>query len=99
MNLLSINNLSVHYLGSQGATKAVEDVSLNLKEGELLGIVGESGCGKTTLARSITGVIAPTAKIISGEILYKDINILDPKNRARAHNVKWKEISSYPKVQ
>ena len=96
MNLLSINNLSVHYFGSQGTTKAVEDVSLNLKEGELLGIVGESGCGKTTLARSITGVIAPTAKIISGEILYKDINILDPKNKTRAHNVKWKEISFIP---
>ena len=48
MNLLSIHNLSVHYIGSQGTTKAVDDVSLNLKEGELLGIVGESGCGKTT---------------------------------------------------
>ena len=39
MNLLSINNLNVHYIGSQGTTKAVENVSLNLKEGELLGIV------------------------------------------------------------
>ena len=96
MNLLSIHNLSVHYIGSQGTTKAVDDVSLNLKEGELLGIVGESGCGKTTLARSITGVIAPSAKIISGEIFFQNTDILNPTNSTKAHNVKWKKISFIP---
>ena len=96
MNLLSIHNLSVHYIGSQGTTKAVDDVSLNLKEGELLGIVGESGCGKTTLARSITGVIAPSAKIISGEIFFQNTDILNPTNSTTAHNVKWKKISFIP---
>ena len=55
---------------------------------------------KTTLARSITGVIAPTAKIVSGEILYKDINILDPINSTRAHNIKMeRKFLSYLKVQ
>ena len=79
MNLLSIHNLSVHYIGSQGTTKAVDDVSLNLKEGELLGIVGQSGCGKTTLLRLVAGFDHPT----QGAILLDgyDISPLPPHQR------------------
>ena len=68
MNLLEIKNLSIHYVGKHNTVKAVENTSLDLSEGELLGIVGESGCGKTTLARSIMGVDPQTAVINSGKI-------------------------------
>ncbi len=97
MSFLEIKNLSIHYLSSSNiATKAVENTSLNLVQGELLGLVGESGCGKTTLARSITGVNPPSAKVVSGEIFYKSNNILDSSNRKIAKNTRWKEISFIP---
>ena len=74
--LLEINNLTKRFpikgglLGREvGAVKAVNSVSLKIKKGETLGLVGESGCGKTTLGRSILRLIEPT----SGEINYKNV--------------------------
>ena len=67
-NLLEVRNLKVHFPVKQGLfsrvkgyVKAVDDVSLELKPGETLGLVGESGCGKTTLGRTIIRLIEPTA--------------------------------------
>ena len=70
--MLEIKNLSIHYVGKEFVAKAVENVSLKLNQGELLGIVGESGCGKTTLARSIMGVNPDSAKIASGQIYFNN---------------------------
>jgi len=76
--LLQINNLKVYYplmggvLKRQiGAVKAVDGVNLNIKTGETVGLVGESGCGKTTLAKAILGLV----DIEEGEILFNDIAI------------------------
>jgi peptide/nickel transport system ATP-binding protein len=73
-NILEINHLKMHFpirkgvLGRiQGQVRAVDDVSLSVKPGETLGLVGESGCGKTTLGRCIVRAYSPTA----GEVLYQ----------------------------
>lgn len=82
--LLEVNNLTKEFpirgglLGRQvGAVHAVDDVSIKIKKGETLGLVGESGCGKTTLGRSILRLIEPTA----GEVIFDgtDITKLDNK--------------------
>jgi peptide/nickel transport system ATP-binding protein len=94
--MLEIKNLSIHYIGKNYRVKAVENISFNLTRGELLGIVGESGSGKTTLIRSIMGVNPQSAKIVSGEIFYKNNKILDFKDDSIKGDYKWKEIAFIP---
>jgi oligopeptide/dipeptide ABC transporter ATP-binding protein len=68
--LLEVRGLKTHYysFGGGRVIKAVEDVSITLNEGETLGLVGESGCGKTTTCLSIVGLLPPAARIVGGEI-------------------------------
>jgi peptide/nickel transport system ATP-binding protein len=66
--VLQINDLHVHYETADGAVKAVSGVSLTLNAGERLALVGESGCGKTTLALAIMRLLRPPARIVQGEI-------------------------------
>ena len=76
-SLLTIKNLKTYFYTSQGLGKAVDGISLSLKKGETLGIVGESGCGKTVTALSILKLIPdPPAKIVEGEILFEGKDIL-----------------------
>jgi oligopeptide/dipeptide ABC transporter ATP-binding protein len=68
--LLEVRGLKTHYatFGGSRIVKAVEGVSFALREGETLGLVGESGCGKTTTCLSIVGLLPPAARIVAGEI-------------------------------
>jgi len=68
--LLQVTNLETHYVSFGGArvVKAVDDVSFTVNEGETLGIVGESGCGKTTTCLSIVGLLPPASRIVGGHI-------------------------------
>ena len=61
--LLKVKDLSVHYRTSGGVVRAIERVSFNLEEGRYLGIVGESGCGKTTVAKAILRLLPKMAKL------------------------------------
>jgi oligopeptide transport system ATP-binding protein len=75
--LLSIKDLVVRFHTSEGVTKAVNGVSYDLYEGDTLGVVGESGCGKSVHARSIMRLIPiPPGKIEKGEILYDGYDLL-----------------------
>jgi peptide/nickel transport system ATP-binding protein len=70
-NLLQISNLQTHFPTRAGLVRAVNDVSFTIKEGELLGLVGESGCGKSITALSIMRLIYPPGKIAGGSIKFK----------------------------
>src|SRR5216683_4212266 len=77
-NLLEVNNLKTYFFTRAGVVKAVDDVSLSIKPGQTLGVVGESGCGKSVTALSVMRLVAnPPGKIVGGEINFNDVNILD----------------------
>ncbi len=74
--LLEVRNLSIHYPISIGTVRAVTDVSLDVFRGEVLGIVGESGCGKSTFGLSILNLQKPPGRIMGGSIKIEGIDIL-----------------------
>ncbi len=75
--LLDVRNLVTHFVGDQGPVRVVHDVSFQMNEGEVLGVVGESGCGKSVTALSIMGLIpTPPGKIESGEIFFQGEDLL-----------------------
>ena len=70
--LLEVRNLRTHFLLPEGVVKAVDNVSFQVEEAEIMGLVGESGCGKSVTALSILGLIqSPPGRIVSGEILFQ----------------------------
>lgn len=92
--LLSIQDLSVYYITKDmGTCQAVNHVSLDIHEGETIGLIGETGAGKTTIALSILGLIqSPPGKIVSGKIVYKNEDLLT-KNNKEMQKIRGKEIS------
>ncbi|RLE86942.1 MAG: ABC transporter ATP-binding protein [Thermoprotei archaeon] len=83
--LLRAINLKGGYEIRSGFVKAVDGCSLTLSEGEILGIIGESGCGKTTLGKLLMGFTMPPLKLLSGKVLISDIDLYsyDLENRRR----------------
>src|ERR671918_1080045 len=75
-HLLKVNNLETHFPTRGGLVRAVDGVSFHLDGGELLGLVGESGCGKSMTALSLMRLIAPPGKIVSGEVLFDGKDLL-----------------------
>ncbi len=73
--LLEIKGLKTHFFTEDGIVKAVDGVDFNVKRGEILGLVGESGCGKSVTALSIMQLIGKPGKIIEGEISFGDLNL------------------------
>ena len=84
--VLDVRDLHTYFFNRRGITKAVDGVSFTLREGETLGIVGESGCGKTMTARSLLRIIPrPAARIVSGEVLLDGENLVNLSNEEMRH--------------
>jgi peptide/nickel transport system ATP-binding protein len=97
--LLEIKDLAVHYITSESVVKAVNNISLTINKGESLGLVGETGAGKTTTALSIMQLIPdPPGKIINGEIILKgqDLNKLSKKELTKIRGNKISMIFQDP---
>ena len=76
-HLLEIKGLDIHYITEEGTVKAVNKMNLELSRGETLGLVGETGAGKTTTALGIMRLVAnPPGKIVGGEIIYEGKDLL-----------------------
>ncbi|GIT18061.1 MAG: ABC transporter ATP-binding protein [Dehalococcoidia bacterium] len=90
--LLDIKNLSTHFNTSAGTIKAVNDVSFKLREGETLGLVGESGCGKSVTALSIMRLVpSPPGRIVSGDVIFQGKNLLETSEE-EMQNVRGRDI-------
>jgi oligopeptide/dipeptide ABC transporter ATP-binding protein len=91
--LLEIEELRTHFFTTQGTARAVDSLSLRVEEGEVVGLVGESGCGKSVTALSVLRLLpSPPAKIVGGRIVYRgqDLLLLPEKEMIR---VRGNEIS------
>jgi peptide/nickel transport system ATP-binding protein len=97
VTLLNVKNLKIYYKTKKGISKAVDDVSFELKPGESLGVVGESGCGKSTLAKAIIRVMSQNADIAGGELLFQNKDLVKFSDK-EMQEVRWKELSLIPQA-
>ncbi len=91
-HLLEVKNLETHFPTRAGIVKAVNDVSFYIDEGELLGLVGESGCGKSITALSVMRLISSPGKIVGGSIKFKDEELTSAGNE-RMRQIRGNDIA------
>ncbi|MFY0543797.1 ABC transporter ATP-binding protein [Brevibacillus sp. H7] len=92
MSLLEVRDLKTYFRTKEGVVKAVDGVSFSLQEGEVLALVGESGCGKTTTALSITRLLPPEGEVVGGEVLFRGLD-LAKESTQKIRRTRWKDIS------
>lgn len=90
--LIRIQDLKVDYLSSRGAVRAVDGVSFQLKPGEVLGLAGESGSGKSTIAQAILRILQPPAVITGGSVLFGDQDVLAMDDEELLA-FRWRDVS------
>ncbi len=96
-DLLTVTDLEVGFTTERGLARVLDHVNFSIGRGEIVGLVGESGCGKTTLARSILGVLpANSARIGSGAIDFDGRNLLAENARTLANEVRGRQITFVP---
>jgi oligopeptide/dipeptide ABC transporter ATP-binding protein len=93
MTALEVRDLSINYMTDDGvALNAVEGLTFSLEQGRSLGLVGESGCGKTTVMLSLMRLLPEAGRIVNGQILFGGRNLLSISERDM-QSVRWKDIS------
>jgi peptide/nickel transport system ATP-binding protein len=91
--VLSVKNLRLYFTTRKGVVRAVDDVSFDLKKGETLAIVGESGCGKSSLARAVIRLLPRNVHTYSGEVLIDGNNVMKLSDEMFRRLVRWRKIS------
>jgi len=90
--VLKVEGLKIRYHTREGTLTAVRDLCLDVCPGEIVGIVGESGCGKSTIASAVLRLLPPNGEISAGRVLFKGRNLLDLDDEAMRH-LRGKEMS------
>ena len=97
MTILSVRDLKVDYATQEGTVQAVDGVSLDIEEGQHLGLIGESGCGKTTLLKAIVQVLPRNGRVAGGKIMFKGMDLLQLP-AAEMRQLRWREIATIPQA-
>ena len=90
--LLELDGLVVDYLESDQRLRAVDHVNLTIRAGEIVGLAGESGCGKTTAANAILGILQPPAEVTGGRIRFRGVD-LGGLSRKQLRRYRWRNVS------
>ena len=91
-SILEVRDLKTHFFTDDGVVEAVDGVSFTIKRGEVLGLVGESGCGKSVASLSIMRLIDKPGKIVGGEVIFKGENLLK-KTEEEMRKIRGSEIA------
>jgi peptide/nickel transport system ATP-binding protein len=94
-NLVEVRDLSLAYLHDSGWLQVLENVSFAIRPGEVLGLVGESGCGKSTVAYQLLGYRPPSARILSGEVRFRGVDLLK-LSRAELDRLRGNRVALIP---
>lgn len=96
MSLLTIQDLGVTYEEEDGVVRAVDSINLSVEPGETLGIVGESGCGKSTVIKSLISILDDNGAIAEGQVMFKGTDLATYSTQELNEEIRWKEISYIP---
>jgi len=91
--LIEIRDLKTYYTTLRGPVKAVDGASFRVDKAEAMGLAGESGCGKSTIALSILRILPSGGRIVGGNILYKDKDLVALDEEEVRQDIRWKEIA------
>jgi peptide/nickel transport system ATP-binding protein len=95
---LMVNNLKMYYRTIRGEVKAVDDAFFTLKRGETLAIIGESGCGKSSLAKSIIRLLPRNVSVYKGTIMLNNLNLMELGEEDFSKNIRWRKITYIPQA-
>jgi peptide/nickel transport system ATP-binding protein len=95
-DLLSVRDVSVAFSTENGVARVLDEVSLSIRRGEIMGLVGESGCGKTTLARTILGALPPNARASGTAITFDGRDLLKVDPREAADEIRGRAVTFVP---
>ena len=93
MPKLAVSRLKVYYFTGNGLVRAVDGINFDLVDGESLGIVGESACGKSTLGTALMRSTQPPGRVVEGTILLREADIIKMRNSEFDSRMRWKKIA------